>query len=117
MELFNQVESFLSAFHAKVKVFGVLFRDDRGKNRNALLDLDISRLERMEIIKSIEVEDYSQGPLIDQLNQGSEMWVFGKDVHGIEVYIKVTVGGFNGRAICISFHRAEHPLEYPLKNT
>lgn len=44
------------------------------------------------------------------------MWVFGKDVHDIEVYIKVTVGGFNRRAVCISFHRAEHPLDYPLKN-
>lgn len=70
MSLFNQVETFLSAFHSKVKVFGVLFRDDRSKNRNALFDLDISKLERMDIIKSIEVVDYSQGPLIDQLNKG-----------------------------------------------
>ncbi len=85
------------------------------KNRKALFDLDISRLERLEIIKSIETEDYSDGPIADELNLGTEMWIFGKDVKGIEVYIKITMGGFNGRTICISFHRAERPMDYPLK--
>ena len=98
-----------------MKVFGILFRDDREKNRIALFDLDISRLERLEIIKSIETEDYSDGPIADELNLGTEMWIFGKDVKGIEVYIKITMGGFNGRTICISFHRAERPMDYPLK--
>ncbi len=115
MALRDGVEAFLASFHEKVKVFGILFRDDREKNRNALIDLDISRFERNEIIKSIETEDYSEGPISDELNQGSELWVFGKDVNGIEVYIKITMGGFNGRTICISFHRAERPMNYPLK--
>lgn len=115
MSLISDVESFLSAFHSKVKVFGILFRDDRDKNRNALIDLDISRLERLEVIRSIVAIDYSEGPLIDELNLGTEMWVFGKDVNGMEVYIKITLGGFNGRTICISFHRAEHPMTYPFK--
>ncbi len=115
MALRDEVEAFLASFHEKVKVFGILFRDDREKNRNALIDLDISRFERNEIIKSIETEDYSEGPISDELNQGSELWVFGKDVNGIEVYIKITMGGFNGRTICISFHRAERPMNYPLK--
>lgn len=88
MAVRDEVEAFLASFHEKVKVFGILFRDDRVKNRNALFDLDITRFERMEIIKSIETEDYSEGPIIDELNLGSEMWVFGKDVKDIEVYIK-----------------------------
>ena len=115
MALREEVEVFLQSFHEKVEVFGILFRDDRAKNRNALFDLDITRFERMEVIKSIESEDYSEGPITDELNHGSEMWVFGKDVKDIEVYIKITMGGFNGRSICISFHRAEHPMNYPLK--
>lgn len=115
MALKNEVEAFLASFHEKVKIFGILFRDDREKNRNALFDLDISRLERLEIVKSIETEDYSEGPIPDELHHGTEMWAFGRDVQGIEVYIKISIGGFNGRAICISFHRAEHPMNYPLK--
>lgn len=117
MALRDEVEAFLASFHQKIEVFGILFRDDRGKNRQALFDLDISRLERLEVVKNIETEDYSEGPISDELNNGSEMWVFGKDVNDIEVYIKVTMGGFNGQSICISFHRAEYPMRYPLKKS
>lgn len=115
MALKNEVEAFLASFHEKIEIFGILFRDDREKNRMALIDLDISRLERLEVIKSIETEDYSEGPIPDELNLGTEMWVFGKDVNSIEVYIKITMGGFNNRTICISFHRAEHPMKYPFR--
>lgn len=45
------------------------------------------------------------------------MWVFGKDVRGNEVYIKITLGKPNSHTICISFHKAEHPMSYPLKNS
>ena len=115
MALKNEVEAFPASFHEKIEIFGILFRDDREKNRMALIDLDISRLERLEVIKSIETEDYSEGPIPDELNLGTEMWVFGKDVNSIEVYIKITMGGFNNRTICISFHRAERPMKYPFR--
>jgi hypothetical protein len=42
------------------------------------------------------------------------MWVFGKDVKGQEVYIKITLGK-GSSALCISFHIAEHPMNYPFK--
>jgi len=80
-----------------------------------LLDLNITRLERLAVVESIVVEDYSEGPIRDALNDYGEMWVFGKDVNGQEVYIKITVGKPNLNAICISFHAAEHPMQYPLK--
>jgi hypothetical protein len=43
------------------------------------------------------------------------MWVFGKDVKGREIYIKVIISGTTSQTICISFHFAEHPLVYPFK--
>ena len=30
-----------------------------------------------------------QGPVVDELNRFGEIWVFGKDVKGREIYIKV----------------------------
>ena len=75
----------------------------------------ISPLQREVIVKSLQVQDYVEGPVIDVLNKESEMWVFGKDVKGREVYIKITLGYQNGQTICISFHVAEHPLVYPFK--
>lgn len=111
----DEVRRFLAQFNAKVKVYGILFRDDREKNREALQILDITPSQREMIIKTLELQDYVEGPVIDVLNQRGEMWVFGKDVKGREVYIKITLGYANGQTICISFHIAEHPLEYPFK--
>ena len=47
----DEVQSFLEQFHIKVKIFGILFRDDRGKNQKTLEELDISPTYRKEVIK------------------------------------------------------------------
>jgi len=107
----------LEQFNAKVKVFGIIFRDDRPKNKEALQQLDITPMQRELIVKSLHVQDYVEGPVIDVLNRQGEMWVFGKDVKGREVYIKITLGYQNGQTICISFHIAEHPMLYPFKSS
>jgi len=111
----EDVEKFLSNFYVKVKIFGIRFRDDRDKNRNTLLDLEISPRLREKVVMSLKWNDYSEGPITDELNNYGEMWVFGKDVNGTEVYIKISMGPPNSHTICISFHTAEHPMYYPLK--
>ena len=109
------VKDFLDQFNLKADIFGIRFRNDREKNREALLMLDITPLQRELIVKNLQVQDYVEGPVIDILNKEGEMWVFGKDVKGREVYIKITLGYDNGQTICISFHLAEYPLIYPFK--
>lgn len=116
MVTIEEVRAFLDQFNTKIQVFGILFRDDRPKNREALQILDITPLQREVVVKSLQVQDYVEGPVIDELNRKSEMWVFGKDVKGREVYIKITLGYQNGQTICISFHIAEHPMLYPFKS-
>ena len=111
----SEVETFLNQFHTKMNIFGIIYRDDRGKNQKALEELEIIPSYRKVIIESLKSEDYVEGPIIDQLNKLGEMWVFGKDLKGKEVYIKIMLGGVNCQTICISFHIAEHPLSYPLK--
>ena len=111
----EEVQAFLNQFHAKMKIYGILYRDDRGKNQKTLEELEIVPSYRKVIIESLEVEDYIQGPVIDKLNRLGEMWVFGKDVKDREVYIKIMLGGVNCQTICISFHIAEHPLQYAFK--
>ena len=46
----NEVRRFLQQFFQKAKTFGLYFRDDRGKNMQTLLDLDITPRQRKEII-------------------------------------------------------------------
>lgn len=116
MVTIEEVKAFLDQFNIKAQVFGIFFRDDRPKNRIALVELDLTLLQREMIVRSLQEQDYVEGPFIDELNKKQEMWVFGKDVKGREVYIKITLGNQNGKTICISFHIAEHPLIYPFKS-
>lgn len=115
MEKIENVEKFLSDFHQKTKVFGMVFRDDRGKNMQTLLELEITPKYREEIIMQLEPGDYVDGPVEDVLNGISPMWVFGKNVKGQDIYIKITMGVSNACTICISFHIAEHKLKYKFK--
>ena len=116
MVTIDEVKTFLDQFNVKAEIFGIRFRDDRGKNRETLLLLDISPLQREVIVKNLYVQDYVEGPVIDELNKKGEMWVFGKDVKQREVYIQITLGYDKGQTICISFHIAEQPLKYPFKS-
>ncbi len=111
----DEVKQFLDQFKVKLEIWGIVFLDGREKNMQALLDLNISRFERLNVIKEIKVEDYSEGPIRDVLNDYGEMWVFGKDVNNLETYIKITMGKPHLKTICISFHQAEHPMKYPFK--
>ena len=112
----EQVEAFLKRLKEKIKVFDIIFRDDRGKNLQTLATLEINTIVRKQVIMNIEPEDYVEGPIVDTLNKVGEMWVFGKNVKGQEVYIKITLGLPNSSTICISFHIAEHKMNYPFKN-
>ena len=110
-----EVERFLNDFHQKVKVFDILFWDERDKNAKTLTELGITAVERKEIVKTITVDDYSEGPIKNLLNRLGDLWVFGKDVNGQEVYIKISYGLPNRSTICVSFHIAEYPMNYPYK--
>lgn len=111
----DDVQNFLNQFFTKFQVFGIIFRDDRGKNKEAITQLEIQPSYREVVIKSLKPIDYIQGPIIDELNNMGEMWVFGKDVKNREVYIKINLGYSNSQTICISFHIAEQKLNYPFK--
>ena len=77
--------------------------------------MEIKPSFRTVVIESLQTEDYIEGPVVDKLNMLGDMWVFGKDVKGREVYIKIMLSGHCMQTICISFHLAEHPLTYQFK--
>ncbi len=110
-----EVEQFLKDFKSKLSVFSILYRDERGKNTQALADLEISPVDRDKIVLGLMVEDYCHGPLDDVLYGIASMWVFGKEIKGHQVYIKISMGRPGSSVICISFHIAEFKLVYPFK--
>jgi len=112
----DEVEVFLKDFKVKMGVFSIVFKDDRGKNRQALLDLGITPIDRVEYIKQLKVKNYFKGPTENyENNAAGSLWEYGTDVNSKDVYIKITMGMKNKPVICISFHIAEYPIVYPYK--
>lgn len=107
-----EVEKFLKEFFPKVKVFGLIFLN-RDKNIETLRILGMSTTTRKEIIDGIKAEDYIE--TIRDLASFGDMYVFGKDYDGHDLYIKISISSKNKSAICVSFHLAERKLIYPYK--
>jgi hypothetical protein len=110
------VENFLVEFKVKLHIWNIVFLSDRQKNTQTMADLEMSVDQVITIIEKLELQDYSEGPRPDAMLNGADMWVFGKEVKGHEIYIKVTLGRLNSPVICISFHFAEYAMTYPFKN-
>ena len=107
----EEVEQFLNQFGIKSDIWGIFYLD-RDKNTEALKALGITPKARDEIVRQLDSDDYVETLSADFFN---EMWVFGKDMDGTELYIKIALGQPNNRTICISFHLAEHPIQYAYK--
>lgn len=115
MAITEEVQAFLQDFKIKLDIWGIIYRDDRGKNAQTLLNLEISPSFRDKILKELQLSDYCEGPKVEQLYGGADMWVFGKKIKGQDVYIKISMGTTGRQVICISFHIAEYAMNYPLK--
>jgi len=108
-----EVEAFLNTFRTKMEVFDVVFLN-RDKNLQALIDLEITSVNRKALLKELKNEDYFRGPTKD-VDNGPDLWEFGRLLKQKEVYIKITIGMMNKPVICISFHLAERAIVYPFK--
>jgi hypothetical protein len=115
MELSAQVEDFLDNFKVKMNIWGLLISSNRQKNVQTMADLEIRHVDLIAELADLSVINFSEGPLTDVVNGGPEMWVFGKQIKGHEIYIKLTSGQPGKSPVCISFHFAEHPLLYPFR--
>ncbi|MGV8096264.1 MAG: hypothetical protein AB2L24_30790 [Mangrovibacterium sp.] len=62
-----ETESYLKRLKEKIKIFGIYFLDEKGKNQQTLLDLEISPDKRKDVINSLEAKDYSEGPLKEKM--------------------------------------------------
>jgi len=111
----EEVKMFLTEFKGKLLISDVIF-EDRPKNLQSILDLGIKPGERTTFLKELKVIDFSQGPIPDNMDYHSDLWVFGVEINSEEVYIKITLGKAGLNSICISFHIAEFEMNYPFKS-
>jgi hypothetical protein len=111
----EEVARFLNEFKVKMKAFQIQFRDERKKNTQTLLSLEMTPGARKKVIENLEVEDYCEGPINDKLYGVVGTWVFGKSITKNEIYIKISMGRQDSSVLCVSFHDAEHKMSHPFK--
>jgi hypothetical protein len=111
----DQVESFLKELREKIRFNDIAFRP-RDKNLDSLAEIDIVPIDRIEYIKKLTYLNYKSGPNKDTYDpKKPDYYEFGIEINSVEVYIKISLGLFNKRVDCMSFHKAERPITYPLK--
>lgn len=111
-----EVEQFLTEFFVKYRIFDIRFvQRTNTKNLNTLAKFELTVSKWRHIIESLEIKNYVEGPIEDILYNIADMWVFGYDYKGHEIYIKISLGPANSHVICISLHVAEHIMLYPFK--
>ncbi len=100
-----------------IGIWGIFFTNRPKNSIQHLADLSITANMRKEIILNLKVENYSEGPLQETQQGGTEMWVFGEIIKKQTIYIKITISKVTGSPICISFHKAATPMNFPFKNS
>lgn len=111
------VQIFLRDFkNAAIDYFDLSYRRD--KNLETLAELGLTLQDCKNIIISLAVEDCCKQPEDDRDEvRGGSVWFFGKKIGGRDIYIKLKLVDLGEKKLakCLSFHFADHPLQYPLK--
>jgi hypothetical protein len=91
----------------------------RAENNECMVQLGFKYADVEETLLGLSVEDYCEGPCRDR-DQPGELWVFGKEIEGRTIYIKLKLASFGTvgslRIVrIVSFHVAEYALEHPFQ--
>lgn len=84
----------------------------RQENMECMAQLGFKYQDIKEVLLSLSVEDYCEGPCRDR-DQKGEVWIFGKEIENKSVYIKLKLASLDKLKTVrvISFHFSEYPLE------
>jgi len=120
MTTWQGVTNFLQDCKSAIRA-GLYHFVPREKSNQGLIDLGLTDCEEaVSWLLGLTPEDYSCGPEEDRDRPGEDIWVFGTEISGQEVYIKLKLledprTGVGCRAKILGFHPAEAPLIYPLR--
>ena len=123
----KEVEDFLQSLHSvltndsfREETDFILIRkkkkqeDERFSTPYTLLDLEYNTADVIHSIMELTVKEYSE-TLIDKDDiQPPLLFVFGKDISGRQIYIKLKIKDTDSRKIiCVSFHYAKEKMLFP----
>lgn len=78
-----------------------------------LLDLDYDAEDVVNRLKELKVEEYSETKIDKDDVNPPILFVFGKDVNGRPIYVKLKIRDQQKQVVCVSFHYAKDKMEFP----
>lgn len=109
----SEISAFLFQFKFFAQAAPGFSPIDRQKNIDSITDMGITVPQFKSIILKLTPKNYVSGPEKDVKYPEHDIWRFGYDFGGEELYIKLSGNFSHGVAKCISFHKAEFPMRYP----
>lgn len=118
----EQVAQFLRDFKAALTLGHVRWLRRSDQTKAHLSGLEITRNQAVDYLLGLTPDNYSKGPEPDDFDSKRDVWFFGSDVEGTEAYIKLALQPDQRRrtvvhAVIWSFHAAEYPVKYPLRES
>ena len=88
--------------------------DQKYSTPYTLLDLNYDAEDVVKRLKELTVEEYSETKIdTDDVNP-MQLYVFGKDISGKLVYVKLKIKGDQQKyVLCVSFHYAKEQMLFP----
>ena len=116
----REVAQFLGDFKAALSLEYVRWLRRSDPKKAHLLGLKINLNQAVEYLHKLTPDNYCKGPDPDDFAPEHKVWCFGCDISGTEAYIKLVLQPDNKRksvayAVIWSFHKAEFPMRYPLR--
>ena len=114
-EKIKEIERFLADVRECIFAGQELLIAKRKKNQDTLIPFGMTRRNLVDELTSLSINNYCSGPELDDQRQTDVLWTFGKEIEGVEIYIKIKIFTVNGEDYVklISFHRAEFPVKHP----
>lgn len=78
-----------------------------------LLDLDYDAEDVVERLKELKVEEYSETKVDKDDVNPPILFVFGKEINGKLIYVKLKIRDQQKQVVCVSFHYAKDNMEFP----
>jgi len=114
----DQIRSFLLDLKYAIQDGNVILVTHRSENEETLLKLGYTPKNAIDELLGLTFMDYHKGPELDESSgKPGDVWIFGKKVQEVEVYIKIRLVSTKKytTGVCISFHEAHYKMVYPYR--
>jgi len=117
----SQCSEFLASFKYAVGL-GNLTPLKPAEYLQNLAEIGLCPNDAKMIVQGLTPHNYCDGPLGDHYDDETDVWIFGHRLNNsVEVYIKLRLKPTKKKNVMQaqiwSFHRAQQPLRYPLRNS